>query len=51
MWENFLVVERLWQYANRGEAVRSRLWRAYGGAENIVQDHGRTCGQEISLQR
>jgi hypothetical protein len=33
MWENFLVVERLKHYANRGETVRSRFWRAYGGAE------------------
>lgn len=33
MWENFLVVERLKWFANRGETVRSRFWRAYGGAE------------------
>jgi predicted AAA+ superfamily ATPase len=33
LWENFLVVERLKHFANRGETVRSRFWRAYGGAE------------------
>ena len=33
LWENFLVVERLKHFANRGETVRSRCWRAYGGAE------------------
>ena len=26
-------MERLKQFANRGEPVRSRFWRAYGGAE------------------
>jgi predicted AAA+ superfamily ATPase len=33
LWENFLIVERLKHFANRGETVRSHFWRAYGGAE------------------
>ena len=33
LWENFLIVERLKHFASRGETVRSRFWRAYGGAE------------------
>jgi len=33
LWENFLIVERLKHFANRGEAIRSHFWRAYSGAE------------------
>lgn len=33
MWENFLVVERLKWFANQGETVHSRFWRAHSGAE------------------
>lgn len=33
LWENFLIVERMKAYANRGESVRNYFWRTYGGAE------------------
>lgn len=33
LWENFLIVERLKYFANRGETIRSHFWRAYSGAE------------------
>ncbi len=33
MWENFLVMERLKRFAQRGEAIQYHFWRTYGGAE------------------
>jgi predicted AAA+ superfamily ATPase len=33
LWENFLIVERIKSFANRGESVRNYFWRTYGGAE------------------
>lgn len=33
LWENFLIVERIKSYANRGGSVRNYFWRTYGGAE------------------
>lgn len=33
VWENFLVVERIKSYLNRGVQVQGRFWRNYGGAE------------------
>ena len=33
VWENFLIIERIKTYLNRGLSVQSRFWRTYGGAE------------------
>lgn len=33
LWENFLILERLKLYANRGETINYNFWRSYGGAE------------------
>lgn len=33
LWENFLIIERLKSYANRGEPLQCNFWRTYGGAE------------------
>ncbi|MCJ7529851.1 MAG: ATP-binding protein [Anaerolineales bacterium] len=33
VWENFLIIERIKSYLNRGLNVQSRFWRTYGGAE------------------
>jgi len=33
IWENFLIIERIKSYANRGEPIRCHFWRSYGGAE------------------
>ena len=33
LWENFLILERLKSYANRGNSLRYHFWRSYGGAE------------------
>ena len=33
LWENFLIIERLKSYANRGEPLQYHFWRSYGGAE------------------
>ncbi len=33
LWENFLIVERIKTYLNRGETVRTRFWRNNKGAE------------------
>ena len=33
LWENFLILERLKFYANRGDSLRYYFWRSYGGAE------------------
>jgi predicted AAA+ superfamily ATPase len=33
LWENFLIVERVKAFANKGESVCPYFWRSYGGAE------------------
>ena len=33
LWENFLVLERLKSFANKGEMVSFNFWRSYSGAE------------------
>lgn len=33
LWEDFLILERLKSYANRGDSLRYYFWRSYGGAE------------------
>jgi predicted AAA+ superfamily ATPase len=33
LWENFLIVERIKSFANRGESLQNYFWRTYGGAE------------------
>jgi len=33
LWENFLIVERLKMYANKGQLPKINFWRSYGGAE------------------
>lgn len=33
LWENFLVIERLKSYANKGMLLQYHFWRSYGGAE------------------
>ncbi len=33
MWENFIIIERIKTYLNRGRTVQGRFWRTYGGAE------------------
>lgn len=33
LWENFLIIERIKAYANKGQSVRYHFWRSYGGAE------------------
>lgn len=33
LWENFLFMERLKKFANRGEKINYNFWRSYSGAE------------------
>jgi predicted AAA+ superfamily ATPase len=33
VWENFLIIERLKAFQNRGKSIQGRFWRAYSGAE------------------
>ncbi len=33
LWENFLIIERLKSYANKGMVLQYHFWRSYGGAE------------------
>jgi predicted AAA+ superfamily ATPase len=33
LWENFLIIERIKSYLNRGKTIQSRFWRSYSGAE------------------
>ena len=33
LWENFLVIERLKLFANKGKPIQYHFWRTYGGAE------------------
>lgn len=33
LWENFLIIERIKSFTNRGEPLRYYFWRTYGGAE------------------
>jgi hypothetical protein len=33
VWENFLIIERIKAYLNRGGTIMSRFWRSYNGAE------------------
>lgn len=33
LWENFLIIERIKSYLNRGASIQGRFWRTYGGAE------------------
>jgi len=33
LWENFLIIERIKSFANRGKSLRYYFWRTYGGAE------------------
>ena len=33
VWENFLIIERIKTYLNRGSSILSRFWRTYNGAE------------------
>lgn len=41
LWENFLIVERIKTYLNRGETVRARFWRNYKGAEvDYIEESG-----------
>lgn len=43
VWENFLIVERLKTYLNRGETVRAHFWRNYKGAEvDYIEEKGQT---------
>ena len=54
IWENFLVVERLKLFANKGKIIFPYFWRTYGGAEvdylekNSVSDQIK--GFEIKYQ-
>ena len=41
VWENFLIVERLKTFLNRGEKIQGRFWRTYGGAEvDYIEETG-----------
>jgi predicted AAA+ superfamily ATPase len=41
VWENFLIVERLKTYLNRGASVQGRFWRTYNGAEvDYIEEQG-----------
>ncbi len=33
LWENFLIIERMKSFANRGRPLRYHFWRTYSGAE------------------
>lgn len=45
LWENFLIIERLKSYANRGDSLQCYFWRSYGGAE--VDYLERPSGQNV----
>lgn len=41
VWENFLIVERLKAYYNRGSSMMCRFWRTYNGAEvDFIEESG-----------
>jgi hypothetical protein len=41
VWENFLIVERIKTYLNRGSDVQGRYWRTYNGAEvDFIEECG-----------
>jgi len=41
LWENFLIVEKIKTYLNRGETIRARFWRNYKGAEvDYIEEAG-----------
>ncbi len=45
IWENFLIVERLKFFANKGKAILPYFWRTYGGAEVDYLENNLLSGQ------
>lgn len=33
LWENFMVMERIKKFANKGKSLKQNFWRTFGGAE------------------
>jgi predicted AAA+ superfamily ATPase len=51
VWENFLIVERIKSYLNRGESIQPRFWRTYNGAEvDYIEEKGASMIQAYEFK-